>query len=84
MVFLLKMLCDLFCAHSTGKARFATLLADWYQAAGTVSVESMSTSETSQLWNKLIAGFEDSVGKSDRNVVVSAVAAASYTFLKTR
>ena len=30
--FLLKMLCDLFCAHSTGKARFATLLADWYQA----------------------------------------------------
>ena len=80
--FLLKTFCELFNVHCLGKERFAGFLADWYQQVATLGCDSLSIPQTCEVWKLLTTDYPSSITPLDRSALVSAVAAAAYTFFQ--
>ena len=82
MEFLRDTFFKLFYDHSTGAEWFGRLLAAWYQGTGALACASMSTEQCSQLWTLLMCDFDGDISALDRSALVSAIAAAAYTFFQ--
>ena len=82
MDFLLMTFSDLFSAHCIGKEQFAGFLADWYQRLATISCDTLSTPQTCEVWMLLTTDYLSSITALERSTVVSAIAAAVYTFFQ--
>lgn len=82
MEFLKNTFCELFSGHSTGAERFGRLLAAWYQRTGALACATISTQSCSELWRALTCDFKGAVSALDRSALVSAIAAAVYTFFQ--
>jgi len=80
MEFLKDTFFELFCGHSTGTERFGHLLAAWCQRTGALACAAMSTRKCSEVWRGLTCNFDREVSALDRSALVSAIAAAAYTF----
>lgn len=50
------------------------------QRIGTLACESMSTESCNELWRDLILDYGREISALDRSALVSAIAAAAYTF----
>ena len=82
MEFLKNTICELFSGHSTGAERFGCLLAAWYQRTGALACAAISTQSCSELWRALTCDFNGAVSALDKSALVSAIAAAAYTFFQ--
>ena len=80
--FLQGTFCQLFGAHYKGKERFGRFLAAWYKEVGTLACDKLSTHNTSTLWSYLKCQYGEEISSVDRSALISAVAAASYTFFQ--
>ena len=74
--------CELFSGHSTGTEHFGRLLAAWYQRTGALACAAISTPSCSELWRALTCDFDGAVSALDRSALISAIAAAAYTFFQ--